>query len=126
MAGSAGGERSLAATVEVSDEEGNVLPAGQEGIIRISTTSMVTSYIGEPEAAAKAFRDGWFYPGDIGYQLETGDFYVTGRGRRCAEIRPASRPMPPPLMRSCNRHRAWWMESVLWKPTTTEKTRCRR
>ena len=52
--------------VEIVDERGEQLPQGQAGAIRIATDSMVEGYIDDPETTARMFRDGWFYPGDVG------------------------------------------------------------
>ncbi|HLZ78147.1 MAG TPA: class I adenylate-forming enzyme family protein [Sphingomonas sp.] len=52
--------------VETLDEGGNLLPPGQAGMIRIATEAMVEGYVDDPETTARMFRDGWFYPGDIG------------------------------------------------------------
>jgi acyl-CoA synthetase (AMP-forming)/AMP-acid ligase II len=54
------------AEVEVVDEADNVLAAGKEGFVRLRTPQIVSAHIGAPEASARAFRDGWFYPGDVG------------------------------------------------------------
>jgi acyl-CoA synthetase (AMP-forming)/AMP-acid ligase II len=53
-------------TVEIVSETGQVLPRGSEGLIRVKSTHAVDHYIGDPEASAKTFREGCFYPGDIG------------------------------------------------------------
>jgi acyl-CoA synthetase (AMP-forming)/AMP-acid ligase II len=53
-------------TVEIVSDTGQILPRGSEGLVRIRSTHAVERYIGDPEASAKTFRDGCFYPGDIG------------------------------------------------------------
>jgi len=46
--------------------------------IRIkSETTMITEYIDNPQADAKHFRDGWFYPGDKGYFTKDGRLVIT-------------------------------------------------
>jgi long-chain acyl-CoA synthetase len=52
--------------VEIVDEDDNVLPDGQVGSVRYKHPSMAHEYLGNPEATAKCFRNGWFYPGDLG------------------------------------------------------------
>jgi acyl-coenzyme A synthetase/AMP-(fatty) acid ligase len=52
--------------VEIVDEAGNRVASGVEGHVRIKSRYAVKGYIGDPQASAKTFRDGWFYPGDIG------------------------------------------------------------
>lgn len=65
--------------VQVLDEEGNQLPKGSVGILRFRKPGMITNYFEDPEADARAFRDGWFYNGDLG-MLSTNDELIL-RGR---------------------------------------------
>jgi len=67
------------AKIEVVGEDGTPLPAGAQGLLRLQTPSMLTGYIGNPQASAKAFRDGWFYPGDIAILSKEGELTVLGR-----------------------------------------------
>jgi len=59
-------------TVEIVSESGDTLPNGIEGLVRIKSPNVVDCYMGDPVASAKAFRDGWYYPGDRG-RLEPGN-----------------------------------------------------
>lgn len=59
-------------TVEIVSESGEVLPDGQEGLVRVKGPNLTDRYIGDPDATARAFRDGWYYPGDRGY-LQAGN-----------------------------------------------------
>lgn len=52
--------------VRIVDEMDNPVATGVEGIVQVRTPSMVYSYLGDPQASAIAFRDGWFIPGDLG------------------------------------------------------------
>ena len=65
--------------MEIVGESGNILAYGSEGIVRVRTREIVNGYVGDPEQSAVKFREGWFYPGDIGYIKEDGMFVVTGR-----------------------------------------------
>jgi acyl-coenzyme A synthetase/AMP-(fatty) acid ligase len=67
------------AELQIVDETDTPLPPGQEGIVRIRNPWMAPGYIGSPEAEARAFRGGWFYPGDLGLWTTEGEFVVTGR-----------------------------------------------
>jgi long-chain acyl-CoA synthetase len=54
------------ARVQIVDEDDQVLPDGQTGRIRHQHPLMVHEYLGNPEATGNNFKDGWFYPGDLG------------------------------------------------------------
>ena len=67
------------AVVEIVDEDGTPIAANTEGIVRLQTPFMATGYVGQLEASARAFRDGWFYPGDFGYVTQDGLLVITAR-----------------------------------------------
>ncbi len=73
-------------TVEIVREDGSLLPAGQEGIVRIKSRFGATEYLGDPEESARAFRDGWFYPGDIGYLTRDNLFVISGRSNAVVNV----------------------------------------
>lgn len=50
---------------QVLDGDGTPLPPGEVGPIRFRGPGFSSSYLGDPDASARAFRDGWFYPGDL-------------------------------------------------------------
>ena len=64
--------------VEIVDEDHQPLPAGQLGQIRVSQTE-VTGYLNDDAASAVFFRDGWFYPGDLGVLNQDGRLALFGR-----------------------------------------------
>jgi acyl-coenzyme A synthetase/AMP-(fatty) acid ligase len=66
-------------TVEIVSESGQVLPRGREGLVRIRSTHAVDHYIGDPESSAMTFRDGCFYPGDIGALDSENMLRIVGR-----------------------------------------------
>lgn len=51
---------------EACDDQGRALPAGTSGRLRFRGEGFPESYLDDPEASAKVFVDGWFYPGDTG------------------------------------------------------------
>jgi acyl-coenzyme A synthetase/AMP-(fatty) acid ligase len=65
------------ADAEIVDNEDRPLPRGKEGIVRVRTAQAADCYFNDPETSARHFRDGWFYPGDIGY-LRDDDLLVVG------------------------------------------------
>lgn len=54
------------------------LPMGEEGILRIRSDTIVAGYVGEADGS-DGFRDGWFYPGDVGTVWPDGMLSLTGR-----------------------------------------------
>jgi acyl-coenzyme A synthetase/AMP-(fatty) acid ligase len=66
--------------VEVVDEGGRPLPPGETGWVRIRSRVSATGYFDDEEASARAFRDGWFHPGDMGRMTPDGVLLFCGRG----------------------------------------------
>ena len=66
-------------TVEIVTDTDQALPPGVEGIVRINSPFVAKGYMGDAEASAKAFRDGWFYPGDRGILDPEGLLRIVGR-----------------------------------------------
>jgi len=67
------------ARVEIVDEAGRPLPAGTEGIVRVASEFSVDRYIDDPIESAQVFRDGWFYPGDLGSLTADNLLIISGR-----------------------------------------------
>jgi acyl-coenzyme A synthetase/AMP-(fatty) acid ligase len=67
------------AEAEIVDASDRPLPRGKEGIVRVRTAQAADCYFGDPETSARHFRNGWFYPGDIGYLREDSLLVVSGR-----------------------------------------------
>jgi long-chain acyl-CoA synthetase len=65
--------------LEIVDGTGNALPADEIGEIRVRTADMVREYRHDPVATARHFKDGWFYPGDIGSRTVSGSVCIHGR-----------------------------------------------
>lgn len=65
-------------TVEIRDDDGRPLPAGQEGAVAVRSPAVASGYLGYKD---DAFRDGWFVIGDIGRLDADGHLYVLGRRR---------------------------------------------
>jgi acyl-coenzyme A synthetase/AMP-(fatty) acid ligase len=66
--------------VEIVDERGEPLPAGRYGAIRCRSP-LLSRPCPEDAGAQRAeyFRDGWYYPGDIGALDADGYLYLRGR-----------------------------------------------
>lgn len=65
--------------IELVDEAGQPMPPVTEGEVRARCAYAATRYEGDPEASARHFRDGWFYPGDRGVFSPQGLLVITGR-----------------------------------------------
>jgi acyl-CoA synthetase (AMP-forming)/AMP-acid ligase II len=73
-------------TVEAIDKSGQVLAPLQDGVLRVRTNYMVSEYVGDPEATQTFFRDGYFYPGDIGHITPEGLLVITGREKTAINV----------------------------------------
>ena len=62
------------------DDAGKTLPPGEVGLLRYRGPGVAEGYYRDEEASREAFRDGWFYPGDLAARNEHG--YIFLRGRR--------------------------------------------
>ncbi|MBL0406715.1 acyl-CoA synthetase [Microvirga aerilata] len=76
--GTCGYER-IGMQVSIQDDQGRELKAGETGEICVCGPAVFAGYYDNPEANAKAFRDGWFRTGDLGHLDEEGFLYITGR-----------------------------------------------
>ena len=66
--------------VEIVGPKGEAIPAGEAGLLRTRTDVMISSYEEDPAATGSGhFRDGWFYPGDVGRLYEDGLLAIDGR-----------------------------------------------
>ncbi len=65
--------------LEIVDPDGNPLPAGETGRIRLRAPGVATGYLDGGEQTASRFRDGWFWPGDVGMLRADGSLVVQGR-----------------------------------------------
>jgi acyl-CoA synthetase (AMP-forming)/AMP-acid ligase II len=72
--------------VEIRDNDDHVLPEGSVGRIVIKGPSVTSGYFDDPEATAKAIRDGWLDTGDLGFSFEE-NLYVAGRVKDLIIIR---------------------------------------
>ncbi len=64
---------------EIVDADDHPLPPGEVGLVRFRGDGYPTGYLDDPEATARAFRDGWFYPGDLATLNDQGYLFFKGR-----------------------------------------------
>jgi len=72
--------------VQAVDDNGEICALGTEGHIRFRGDKCVTGYVGNPPGSEKFFRDGWFYPGDIGAVTADGLLIITGRSKNIIDL----------------------------------------
>ena len=60
-------------------EDGRPLPAGEVGLVGFRGEGFPAAYLDDAAATARAFRDGWFYPGDLAAIDADGFFHFKGR-----------------------------------------------
>ncbi|KJC40771.1 acyl-CoA synthetase [Bradyrhizobium sp. LTSP885] len=65
--------------IEIRDDAGKRLPAGQNGEICLRGPKVTQGYWKDPEKTASAFFGDWFRTGDIGYLDDDGFLYLTDR-----------------------------------------------
>jgi long-chain acyl-CoA synthetase len=74
--------------VEVRDDDGNVLPAGQVGMVTLRAAPSgpwaglycpMLGYLGNEAATSDALRDGTLVTGDVGFLDDSGRLFVTDR-----------------------------------------------
>jgi long-chain acyl-CoA synthetase len=65
--------------LEIVDGDGKALPAGEVGELRVRSECMPREYYRDPVATSRHFRDGWFYPGDLGSLTAGGALCLHGR-----------------------------------------------
>jgi len=65
--------------ITIQDDDGRILKANETGEICVTGAAVFAGYFDNPEANAKAFRNGWFRTGDLGHLDHEGFLYITGR-----------------------------------------------
>jgi fatty-acyl-CoA synthase len=63
-------------------ENGETLPAGQQGEVCVRGYALMKGYDGDSEGTAQVIgTDGWLHTGDLGVMREDGCIHITGRSR---------------------------------------------
>lgn len=78
----------------VVGDDGAALPPGRPGMIRFRAPDSPTAYFENPDATARHFKAGWFYPGDRAALDEDG--YIMFMGRADEAINNAGAKFYPP------------------------------
>lgn len=72
-------------TVEIVDDDGDAVAAGEVGEVTVASPSSTLGYGDLPELNAVAFRDGRFFTGDLGRLDENGMLFLEGRKKLLIE-----------------------------------------
>ena len=103
--------------VEIVDRDGNVLPAGEVGIVAVRRPDpvMFIEYWKQPEATADKFRGDWCLLGDIAAKDEDGYFWFQGRDNDI--IKSAGYRIGPGEVEEClQKHPAVALAGVIGTP----------
>lgn len=65
--------------LKIVDEENNEVSPGAVGEIVVRGPNVFSHYWNRAEETARAFRDGWFHTGDLGWRDDEGFLYIVGR-----------------------------------------------
>lgn len=66
-------------SIEVVNTQDQILPANEIGLIRVKSPGLISGYFNNETATEKAFKNGWFYPGDLGKLTQDGQLIHMGR-----------------------------------------------
>lgn len=75
------GRPAIGVSVRIADPEGLDVAPGAVGEIIVQSDQMMSGYLNLPEATQAAFRDGWFWGGDLGRMDAEGYVYLSGRSK---------------------------------------------
>jgi benzoate-CoA ligase family protein len=85
--------------VRACDADGNDVPTGEVGVMRVRGDSLAVGYWQDAEKSAEAFRDGWYVSGDmISFDA---DGYVTYGGRADDMLKVSGKWLSPKELENC-------------------------
>lgn len=62
------------------------MPVGEEGELLVKGPNVTRGYFNMPEETERAFMDGWFRTGDIGYCNVDGFIFITDRLKELIKV----------------------------------------
>jgi fatty-acyl-CoA synthase len=75
------GQVIFTADVRIVDTDGKEVPTGKIGDIIGRGPAVTAGYFKNEEKTKEAFKNGWFYTGDLGYMDEEGFLFLAGRSK---------------------------------------------
>ena len=69
----------------------------EEGEVLVRGVNVMQGYYKKPEETKKAFKDGWFMTGDLGYLDQEGYLYITGRKKEILVLSGGKKVNPEEL-----------------------------
>ena len=66
-------------SIKIVDGNGQSVPAGIDGEVRLASPTIIDGYLGDKDATKKAFHDQWFHTGDLGHLTTDGQLVHRGR-----------------------------------------------
>ncbi|CAN0521611.1 unnamed protein product, partial [Laminaria digitata] len=75
------GQAGFNTRVQIVDDAHDPVGVGEIGRIRYRGPGVAAGFFNDPEADREAYRDGWFYPGDLGRLDESGFLFLAGRSK---------------------------------------------
>ena len=70
----------------IAGPNGQALPEGRVGEVRVRGPGIFDGYYNDPEATAEALQEGWLCTGDLGF-LQDGELYLAGRRKEILIVR---------------------------------------
>jgi long-chain acyl-CoA synthetase len=102
--------------IEIRDEHGQPLPAGEIGEICCRSPGVMRGYWRSPEATDEALREGWLQTGDVGYLDEDGYLFIVDR-KKDLIIRGGFNVYPRDVEDALVEHPAVQMAGVVGRPS---------
>ena len=65
--------------IQIVDKTGKELEIGEVGYIKVKSLGMIDGYLNDDEATKRAFKDGWYYPLDLGKFTKEKELIYCGR-----------------------------------------------
>ncbi len=101
--------------IRIVDRRGDDVPAGETGEMAVRHPGMAIGYWRNPEATAKAIRDGWLYTGDLAFRDDDGFYWFAGRTKEVI-VRGGSNVSPQEVEGALLKHPAVFQVGVVGTP----------